>query len=149
MNPQVHLPLHLDGVFFNDVWETARVWSLPTEASVVPFEDLEWHLDLKVWSTVRPEPRWDLSPRTVLLRPDLHPRHWQRILRADLSFPLEMFQQRERWVVLDGYHRLARHCLEQSSQVAVRRHPRHCWPLISEVPTASFRGSADRSQSQV
>jgi hypothetical protein len=39
-------------------------------------------------------------------------------------YPLEMFRgSRGRWVVLDGYHRLARHQVEGSIDIPVRRHP--------------------------
>jgi hypothetical protein len=127
---RIELPYHLHGVFFDRLWETSKVWRLPTEAQALPLENLRWQLDLRVWTTVPGETRWDLSPRMVLRRPHLHARHWKKILSADLTFPLEMFRQDGRWVVLDGYHRLARHDLEEREMVLVRLHPDDCWPAI-------------------
>jgi hypothetical protein len=120
---RVVLPGHLRGVFFDWVWETTKVWSLPTPKSYLPLRDLVWHLDLTVWTTVRGESRFDLAPATVLARPAVHTRHWEKIQKADLSHPLELFRNGERWVILDGYHRLGRHWLQQSGQVPVRLHP--------------------------
>ena len=128
-NP-VALPERLRGVFFDRRWETSKVWRLPTPAQRIPFTELAWHLELTVWTTVRGEARWDLSPRMVLQHPELHERRWRKILGADLSFPLEMFRQGGRWVVLDGYHRLARHHIEGRAQVEVRLHPDDCWPMV-------------------
>jgi hypothetical protein len=127
---RVELPERLRGVFFDGLWETTKVWRLPTAPQVVMLTDLDWNLDLTVWSTVRGEARWDLSPRMVLEHPARYERHWRRILSVDISFPLEMFRQADRWVVLDGYHRLARHRLEERPEVSVRLHPEECWALI-------------------
>lgn len=134
---RLELPAHLRGVFFDGVWETAKVWSLPTPASVLPLEDLAWHLNLTVWSTVRGESRFDLSPATVLRSPARHARHWTKVNAVDLSFPLELFRQGQRWVILDGYHRLSRHYLQRTREVPVRLHPDELWDRI--VPDADAR----------
>ena len=120
---RLELPSHLRGVFFHWLWETTRVWSLPTPTSQLPMHALTWHLDLTVWTTVRGEPRFDLAPATVLADPVGHARHWGKIQEADLSYPLELFRNGERWVILDGYHRLARHALQGTDHVPVRLHP--------------------------
>jgi len=52
------------------------------------------------------EPRFDLAPMTVLKSPEAHARRWERIQSVDLSYPVEMFKKGERWVIVDGYHRL-------------------------------------------
>lgn len=127
---RIQLPDHLRGLFFDRLWETAKVRHLATATQSLPLDELRWHLDLRAWTTVRGEARWDLSPNMVLRRPDLHTRHWERILDADVAFPLEMFRHDGRWVVLDGYHRLARHHVEERAMVPVRLHPEACWPSI-------------------
>jgi len=128
---RIELPQRLRGVFFDRIWETSKVWALPTPAELMSFDELRWHLDLTVWTTVRGEARWDLSPSMVLSQPDLHPRRWERILGVDVSFPLEMFRQGNRWVLLDGYHRLARCLVERRSTVAVRLHSDEHWSAIA------------------
>jgi hypothetical protein len=129
--PRLELPLALRGVFFDFVWVKERVWELPTVASSCSLEELRWHLDLPVWSTDPPRPLFDLSPREVLNSPLEFPRHTARIESADLQFPLELFQNAGRWVILDGYHRLSRHVAMGSISVPVRYHPDEYLPRIS------------------
>lgn len=121
------LPEVLQGVFFDFLWDTRKVWLLPTEAEIVAFDQLAWLLELPVWTTIPGEARFDLAPRTVLEKPERFPVHWRRIQAADLMYPLEMFRSDQgHWVILDGYHRLARHQVEGSCDVPVRLHPDHC-----------------------
>jgi hypothetical protein len=124
---RLQLPQELRDVFFDFLWDNQKVWGLPTEPSLAPFEQLAWLLDLPVWTTVPGEVRFDLAPRAVLERPERFPQRWRRILNVDLAHPLELFRSDDgRWVVLDGYHRLARHCVLGSRDVPVRLHPDHC-----------------------
>ncbi len=121
------LPPHLKDAFFDSRWETSKLWVLPTPVSSVSLAELAWQLELSVWSTVRGEPRFDLSPKTVLTAPACYSRHWSRICEAPLEYPLELFQKRDRWVIVDGYHRLAKHWLQSTTAVPVRLHPAALW----------------------
>lgn len=124
------LPSHLQDVFFDTLWETGDVWALPTPVSTVTLDQLEWQLDLTVWSTVPGQPRFDLSPRVVLASPNAFACHWARIFDADLTYPLELFANRGRWVIVDGYHRLVKHWLRSSQTVSVRLHPAALWRTV-------------------
>ena len=118
------LPPALQGIFFDFVWDKAKVWALPTAAEPGSVAELAWHLDLPVWSTVIGQARFDLSPATVLAHPQQHSAHWQRIQQADFGYPLELFRNvHRRWVILDGYHRLARCVTLHQDTVWVRLHP--------------------------
>jgi hypothetical protein len=110
----------LHGIFFSHRWENSRIWALPTPVTVVPMEDLVWHLELPVWTTVPGEPRFDLAPLAVLDDPEAYPKRWDGIQSVDLSFPLEMFQNGGQWVIVDGYHRLAWLSVEGATEVGVR-----------------------------
>ncbi len=123
----VQLPSHLQEVFFETRWETAKVWALQTPVTSLSLSELDWHLDLTVWSTVSGEPRFDLAPRRVLAEPSVYPRRWARICAASLGYALELFLRNERWVIVDGYHRLAKHRLEATVIVPVRLHPAALW----------------------
>jgi hypothetical protein len=126
MSKRVVLPAPLQGIFFDFLWDTTKVWLLPTEPTVAPFDELAWLLELPVWTTVPGEPRFDLAPLTVLEQPERYPLRWRRIMSVDLTYPLELFRNDEgRWVILDGYHRLARHHSERSRQIPVRLHADH------------------------
>ncbi len=82
-----------------------------------------WHLALPVWSTQPPQPLFDLSPQAVIADPVQYAQHWSRILTADIGYPLDMFALNGRWVIMDGYHRLARCHVEGQAAISVRQHP--------------------------
>ena len=117
------LPDSLRGIFFDFRWDTERLWALPTPVTHVRTSALSWHLDLPIWSTQPPRALFDLTPRAVLADLAAFPVHASRIRHADLTFPLELFQNGARWVIADGYHRLAQMFLAGSSTAAVRLHP--------------------------
>ena len=52
------------------------------------------------------------------------------LLKSDAPNPLELFQNGGRWVIVDGYHRLARHQLEGSATVPVRMHADDLWAHV-------------------
>jgi len=116
-------PESLSGIFFDFSWDTKRLWTLPTSVTQVSTSTLWWHLDLPIWSTQPPLPLFDLAPRAVLAEPGVFPVHAARIRDADVSFPLDLFQNGDRRVVADGYHRLAQMFLADCTTAAVRFHP--------------------------
>ena len=130
---RIELPSRLQDVFFERCWETARIWALPTAASLLGLDELVWHMDLTVWTTVSGEPRFDLAPTTVVRSPSEFARHWRKIREAEIVYPLEMFQNGTRWVIIDGYHRLCAHVLQNSRAVPVRLHPQEYWDRIERT----------------
>lgn len=96
---------------------------MPTPATLLPLAELDWHLDLPVWSTQPPQPLFDLRPHDVIAQPALHAQHWQRILAAPLAYALDLFEYNGRWTIMDGYHRLAKHHVLGHAEVPARLHP--------------------------
>jgi hypothetical protein len=135
---RLELPASLNGIFPPYRWHQSKLWALPTPAAMMPTDELWWLLELPVWPTEPPTKIFDLAPARVLASPDLFPRHWSRILGADLAYPLELYCFNSRWILLDGYHRLARMRVEQRPVAAVRRHPPETMDLIARV--AEFGG---------
>ena len=86
--------------------ETRELWRLETPCRVLRVEQLKWHIDYPFCSSDPPAPLFDLMPRAVLEDPNKFPRHLRRMLEADLSFPIHVSTFGERWVILDGIHRL-------------------------------------------
>ncbi|HEX2735724.1 MAG TPA: hypothetical protein VHM70_29190 [Polyangiaceae bacterium] len=128
--PRLILPSTLKDFFFDELWDTPCIWALPTAVTSSSLDGLWWHAALPIWSTVRHEARFDLRPLDVVAHPERYPRHWDRILAADRSYPLELFQKSGRWVIVDGYHRLIRHRLAGAVEVRVRLHSASDWPRV-------------------
>ena len=87
-------------------WQPERLWSLDLPRTRLAIEELGWHLQLPWW---RHDGRWfAVSPRDVQARPHAYPEHAERIVNADLAFALHVVRRRDRWLVLDGIHRLTK-----------------------------------------
>jgi hypothetical protein len=133
------VPPLLRGIFFHDErgqwlrWDTKKIWGLPTPVTSLPADQLWWHLKLPIWASRPPTHRFDLSPAEVLARPEDHTKHWDRIQTVNVGFALELFENFGRWVIMDGYHRLAKHRLLGTMRIDVRLHERACLPLVMDV----------------
>jgi hypothetical protein len=92
--------------YFRSSWETRELWRLETPHRAFHVDELRWHLDYPFCSSDPPAPLFDLKPRAVLENPHEFPQHWRRVMDADLSFPIHVSAFGERWVILDGIHRL-------------------------------------------
>jgi hypothetical protein len=94
-----------------------------TVSAPCPVAALAPLLDLPVWASAPPERIFDLVPRDVMRDPSLHPAHHARIVSADLRWPLHATRLDDRWIVLDGFHRLARAVLEGRAEMEVAEVP--------------------------
>ena len=124
------IPVAMRGFYFDFNWSNALVWALEAPVEEVPLAELIWHLEIPIWSTVLGESRFDLKPRDVLHDPSLHPVHYQRLLDVDTRYPLDSMWTTDRFVILDGIHRLARLAREGAQTARVRRIPRSDIPRI-------------------
>jgi len=111
--------------YFDSTWDKRELWMLELPRSALQTSELEWHLDFPFWSTKPPGPVFDLMPRAVLANPQEHPRHWDRIVAADLSFPVDLGYFGGRLVILDGLHRLAKAVHSGETETEYRLVPRH------------------------
>ena len=112
-------------------WDVRRVWRLDTPARPIPRVELDYLLDLPLWSS-RPQSGmlFDLAPRAVLDDPQLAPHQYRRVVEADTAYPIDMLQYAGgRWI-LDGVHRLAKLFFRGDGRAAVRLHPASVIPLI-------------------
>jgi hypothetical protein len=105
-------------------WDRERlsrvVSTLPVEA--VPLGELLWTLDIPRGRTAAGP--YTHTMRQVIEAPHLFPCAHQRVLSVNLRAPIALGQMRSgRWVVLDGFHRIAKAYLLQVDTVsAVRLH---------------------------
>ena len=92
--------------YFHSSWETCEVWRLDIPRVTLSVRELEWHLDWRFFSSNPPVPLFDLKPRVVLGNPREYPTHWNRVLSADLAFPIHVSTFGGRVLIIDGFHRL-------------------------------------------
>lgn len=110
--------------YFGFHWNNQLLWELDLPVETVLASKLSWHLEMPLWSTEKGKPLFNLKPLSVLENPGLSPIHDIRIDNADLNYPINIMFTTDRFVILDGLHRLAK-CTKLNIQtINVRKVPR-------------------------
>jgi hypothetical protein len=92
--------------------------AIPTTEMLI--SELLWHFDYPFWDKIGTDD-WNLTPWEVIKNPKLHPNHFNKIKEADLSYPIEIVDHNNRWLILDGLHRLAKAYIENHQTISVRK----------------------------
>lgn len=103
-------------------WEVREVWRLRAPTRTLELTYFEPWLALPFWSSGSGM-LFDVCPVDVLRDPAYMPHQWDRIMRADLSYPIDVLQgPEERLLLLDGLHRISRAVWEGRRTMEVRVH---------------------------
>lgn len=95
------VPDELKDVYVDFYWSQDKLWNLKIEPMQLEINQLEWILEYPVWY-MEPHP----VPVKLMKDSTLDPNHWNRIITADLSFPIHVLKWKGRLLILDGVHRL-------------------------------------------
>jgi hypothetical protein len=114
-------------------WDRDRLWSLDLPRQRLSLDELRWHLGLPWW---RRDGTWfQVTPRDFLSCPDAYPEHVARTASCDLAFPLHVVRRRDRWLILDGIHRLVEAELRGMPSVEVSLlSTHHVAEIVRRVP---------------
>jgi len=124
------LPAMVERYWYSIDWDVEALWAMDLPVESVPAEILEWHLDVPIWPDPEGRP-YRVTPRQVIEKPEEHPEEYARIRAADLAFPLEVFQNRSRLMILDGIHRLCKVLLQGDREIRARRIPPEAVEILS------------------
>jgi hypothetical protein len=124
------LPKIIQEVGFDFQWSTKKVWELNIQPEDMDISELEWHFEIPFWS--KPNGFYDLKPQEVLENPEKYKKEHQRIINADMTYPLDIMSWKNRWLLLDGLHRLVKAKSLRLTTVKVRKIPASVIPLISK-----------------
>ena len=122
-------PQIIQEVSFDFDWDLNKVWGLDEPTIEMPISELVWHLDIPFWESEGTDD-WNLTPREVIDHPHEQPSHWKKIQEADTSYPIDIMENKGRWVLLDGLHRLSKLYMAGEKNVRVRKIPRNRIPEI-------------------
>lgn len=92
-------------------------------------DELSWHFDIPFWDEGG---TYNLTPREVIDNPEAHKEEYERIMRADISHPIDIMENKGKWLILDGLHRLVKLFISGEKSVKVRKIPRDKIPEILE-----------------
>ncbi len=123
-------PKIIKEVGFDFHWDEEKVWVLDIPVEEMDISKLEWHFDIPFWR--KPKGFYDLSPNQVLTEQDKYRDEFERTMKADLKYPLDIMFWKNRWLLLDGLHRLVKAKYLGMEKVKVRKIPQEAIPLIKK-----------------
>jgi hypothetical protein len=124
-----NIPQIIKDVGFDFDWDEPKVWQLDVPVTIMPISELDWHFDIPFWNE---NGEYNLTPREVIMEPQDHDSEYKRIMRSELNFPIDIMENKGRWLILDGLHRLVKAYTLGQDMVNVRIIPRTDIPKISK-----------------
>lgn len=123
-------PEILKAVDFDFTWDSKKVWALKEPVQDLPIEELTWHFEYPFLDREGTDD-WNLTPQEVMGNPTEHLSHYEKVKNADLSYPIDIMENKGRWRILDGLHRLMKAYMNGQTMVEVRIIPRERIPEIT------------------
>lgn len=119
------MPQIIKDVGFDFSWDSKKVWALDEPVVEMDINELVWHFDIPFWE-VKDTDDYNLSAWKVIKDPEneIHSEHWKKIGAADLKYPIDIMENKGRWLILDGLHRLVKAYTQGRKTVSVRKIPR-------------------------
>lgn len=111
-------------------WDVEAIWKLTLPVESRGMSDLDWILVVPVWGGENGP--YTVAPMDVLAAPDQHAEEFARMMAADTSFPIDITYHLDRWVILDGVHRLLKLRRDDARTVRVRAVPGNSLSHISK-----------------
>lgn len=107
---------------FDFGWDARDVWKLNVPTIEMDVQELIWHFDIPfLWEHGG---YYNVTPREVIDNPEKHKEEYERTMQADMSHPIDIMENKGRWTILDGLHRLMKAVILGQEKVRVRKIPR-------------------------
>ncbi|MDB5260481.1 MAG: hypothetical protein JWN37_712 [Candidatus Nomurabacteria bacterium] len=103
-------------------WDEKKIWAIELPTSEMNAENLLWHLDIPYWTSDDGK-EFVVTAKDLVNKAPNSTKEWDRMMRADLSFPIDIIYYRGRWVILDGVHRFIKAYIQGEKKVSVRVFP--------------------------
>ena len=118
------IPKIIQEVGFDFSWKDEKVWKLDVLETEMDISELIWHFDMPFLSGYK------LTPKEVINFSEKHKAEYERTMNADLQYPIDIMENKGRWLILDGLHRLMKNYIQGKNRVMVRIIPREMTPKI-------------------
>lgn len=115
---------------FDFDWDEEDVWNLDYPSQLIDIEELSWHFDIPFWDFGKDT--YNLTPNQVINDKDKYKEHYDRIINSNINYPIDIMENKGRYVILDGLHRLVKYKILGHKEVMVRIIPREEIPNISK-----------------
>ena len=116
------IPDIIKEVGFDFSWDENKVWALNYPVEKMNIKELEWHFDIPFhWHG---DEIYNLKSADIINNPDKYKEEYERTMKADLNYPIDIMKNKGRWLILDGLHRLMKAKILSVNQIKVRKIPR-------------------------
>jgi len=124
------LPQIIKDVGFDFSWSEEKVWALDVKVEKINIKELKWHFEIPFWNTKNGF--YDLKPIDIIKFPNNHVEEYNRTMKSDLFYPIDIMKNNDRWLILDGLHRLVKSEILGEVNVSVRKISRAQIPNIEK-----------------
>jgi len=112
------IPKVIKDVGFDFSWDNKKVWALDIPVTEMEIGDLIWHFDIPFLCDK--DGVYNLTPSEVLNNPDRYKLEYERVVGVDMKYPIDIMKNKNRWLILDGLHRLMKASMSGLKNVNVR-----------------------------
>lgn len=123
-------PNIIQEVGFDFHWDVKKVWALDIPATEMDISELVWHFDIPFWELADTDD-YNLTPNAVINKEAGTHMHREKIDKADTNYPIDIMENKGRWLILDGLHRLVKLYEQGVKTIKVRIIPREKIPDIT------------------
>jgi hypothetical protein len=121
------IPQIIKDVGFDFHWAEEKVWALKVTSEATDIRELIWHFEIPF---LREDGIYNLKPWDVIKDPSSHSKEYDRTLKSNLNYPIDIMENKGRWLILDGLHRLMKAYIQGQKVVKVRKISRDYIPQI-------------------
>ncbi|KKQ28069.1 MAG: hypothetical protein US42_C0002G0024 [Candidatus Magasanikbacteria bacterium GW2011_GWC2_37_14] len=115
-------------------WDEEKIWALNLTVVEIDINELLWHFDAPWWPNDTDE-RWTVTPWDVLNKTVDSKKQQDITDQVDLSYPIDIFKNKGKWLILDGIHRLVKSYKQGLKKVKVHIIPPERLPeILSGLP---------------
>ncbi|MFA5013845.1 MAG: ParB N-terminal domain-containing protein [Candidatus Paceibacterota bacterium] len=128
MEDKKEIPEIIKQVGFDFHWDEKKVWKLNVPVVEMDINKLVWHFNVPFhWHDGG---AYNLTSKEIIDNPEKYREEYDRVMKTDLSYPIDIMENKGRWVILDGLHRLMKAYIQGLKKVKVRIIPREKIPEI-------------------
>jgi len=123
MRNKDQIPEIIKEVGFDFDWENEKVWSLNIPVTEMDIGELTWHFDIPFhWHKGGV---YNLKSREIIENPKEYQEEYDRTVKADMQYPIDIMENKGKWLILDGLHRLMKAYIKGMKKVRVKVIPRN------------------------
>jgi len=97
-----------------------KLWAMDIPVEEISISDIEHNLDIPYLEQEGTDD-WNLSPRMLIENFDKEILHAKKVNEADLQYPIELYFNENKWIIIDGVHRFVKHIRLGLETIKVRK----------------------------